>query len=631
MSNLPAIRKSGEVLTRAAKQYGDDAANVLDAEMIGLLPGQVNQRALNPSPGTLFTGPGERPSTGMTNIKPSVVEKGTAKAPGTVAPPAGTVYGKGQGAEGEWGSTLQTAIDPKKLGGLFNEATQTVPGSMGNSRTIKIAKLNSAVEDAYKSGELQPPPNTIIENGQVFETRKGKGGETIKKSLPRAEATRRLMSSKVVAGTLAGGALATAGLLKDSKPTAEAEGPKDAASELDSLKPPADSRSPEDQIVKEAGMLFDNEKQGKNRIGAGVAGANEFRVLAGLMDRYPSMEQVRKATQERGEQLLQGLTPEQRGYYEKQLEAVRTQAAETEDRIMKLRQATLDDQAKKNAYLALGEVLESIGNNVTRLFAANYGLRKGVDLSGIRFDRYDWAAAQARYDKYFERSLDGLDKQLETNLKSSTEAQKELIQTQSKEEERMLNMGMRDLDRAARMGGQEQALGATTARAKAELIARGLMHEDRMAADEADRETKATIAANKPDMQAQKEAAERAKRFADVLAAESIIINRLPKKDGKVDFSKIDEVLPGMTETATASGINIQAELDAIRDPGFLYGKKDKIPVDKAEKAVSEALRKAFERREQELQAIKGTAITSSAPAAAASEVYVDDLDEWLD
>lgn len=61
-----------------------------------------------------------------------------------------------------------------------------------------------------------------------------------------------------------------------------------------------------------------------------------------------------------------------------------------------------DEKERRQMVLAFGKILDSIGQNLVKIGAANYGLKRGVDMSGVTFDKGNWdesfQAAQETFD-----------------------------------------------------------------------------------------------------------------------------------------------------------------------------------------------------------------------------------------
>lgn len=348
---------------------------------------------------------------------------------------------------------------------------QMLSGQKAKPLLTEAGKVDEDIQNLYKQGQLRLPRGTSIENGVVVDT-----ANKQTRILRGDEAKNRLLNAKVLAGA---GVVAAGGVAGATMQETEAPLKKTSTTveQVEEVKPPADAPSAKDQQVKE---IYQRREADKNRTqyNAGVSGARVFRGIAGLGDQaLPSQieESLTRATQ-----LEQGLSEEDKKRYQDLLDATRNQTQDMMDRLETVRKSVLDDQAKQDTYLAVGEALELLGHNITRLFAANYGMRKGVDMSGLRFDRYDWSAAQQRYDKRFESALSKVDAQLQATTKAGREAEAAVVKAQTEAEKRLSISAEKERERATSLLRDYQAQQSAERRTAAQLQQQDIQHQEKM-------------------------------------------------------------------------------------------------------------------------------------------------------
>lgn len=256
--------------------------------------------------------------------------------------------------------------------------------------------------------------------------------------------------------------------------------------ELEQIGPPKGTPSPLDQDAEEIKQLA--LQAGAKPTGAGV-GSSETKIRSSLgIPRYVNASKADRLDR-MAELMGQGLTAEQKEFYSNQLNNIRTQREELFSRIEASKKLQLEEKDRNDLIMGLAQGLEMIGHGFTRLFAANYGMKKGVDMSGLRFDKFDWESAQKRYDSRFNRIMDALDEKQKSIVESSAKTEQELILQQAKQEERMQDTAMKLSERADRLRieDQRQAIDVAKAEQQTELqrTRLALMAENQKAAQAA--------------------------------------------------------------------------------------------------------------------------------------------------
>jgi hypothetical protein len=285
---------------------------------------------------------------------------------------------------------------------------------------------------------------------------------------------------------------------------------------------------------------------------------------------------------ERAALLEQGLNPTQQQIYKDQLASVQTQAAEMQSRLEEIRNATLEDQSKKDMMLAVGEGLEMLGHNLTRLFAANYGLRKGVDMSGIRFDRYDWATAQSRYDKRFERALGAIDKQMEANVEALKEKTQGITKAQEKETEGMQKSAAELRSQAFQLEKQFQQQEFDAARTNTQMRVQDIQHQERMALEleriAAMRDRAELAAEARAAGKMDKAKALEQKNYDDAINTISRTIDEVvPIDEEFITDKEYQEVVKRLGQKTMAADVPLETIAPGIRQEGFFPWAQGKI------------------------------------------------------
>lgn len=212
---------------------------------------------------------------------------------------------------------------------------------------------------------------------------------------------------------------------------------------------------PLDQQIEEIKQMA--LQAGAKPTGAGV-GSGEAKIRAtGNIRRYSNATQIKEADTMAGI-LAKGLNAEQKQFYLTQLNNIRTQRDELFAKIEETKDLKIEEHERRELVLGLAQGLEMIGHGFTRLFAANYGMKKGVDMSGLKFDKFDWEATQARYDKRFTRIMEQLDKKQESIVTAASESEKGVLETMQKEEAGRMKLASEMQARADRLRLADQRM-----------------------------------------------------------------------------------------------------------------------------------------------------------------------------
>lgn len=146
--------------------------------------------------------------------------------------------------------------------------------------------------------------------------------------------------------------------------------------------------------------------------------------------------------------------PEARQFYMDRLGELATQRESLTQAIQESIASAEGEREKKQLWLIAGQALENLAHSMVRLAAANYGLRTGIDMSGLKFDKTDWQAQQDAVDKNFRARLTQLQETAAEQEKSFRTAEKEAgLQYRTQVEE-----GQKAERENARMLWQQQKL-----------------------------------------------------------------------------------------------------------------------------------------------------------------------------
>jgi hypothetical protein len=93
------------------------------------------------------------------------------------------------------------------------------------------------------------------------------------------------------------------------------------------------------------------------------------------------------------------------------------------------------EKERRDMAIAFGKILETLGHGLIKIGAANYGLKKGVDMSGLKFDKNDWDASFQLSQRSYEARLGSLQEMLAEKEKSLRGLEEEAGQLKRQEEE----------------------------------------------------------------------------------------------------------------------------------------------------------------------------------------------------
>lgn len=308
-------------------------------------------------------------------------------------------------------------------------------------------RFNPKVEALFKDNKLLFPEGIAFRNDGLYDMTGEKP-----RQLTLEEAKESLRKTKVYSiSNEPPAAAATAAATMPQPPTAA---PISVSEEqIEALKAPADAPAANDQLAAAAYNMRSGDKR-RAVYNPGVSGAAALRGIAGLDAEATKPSQMQQALDRAG-QLLNGLSEKDKEFYQTLLDKTAMDTQDMMSELDRVRQSILDDRAKQDTYLAVGEALALLGHNITRLFAANYGLRKGVDMSGLRFDKYDWSAAQQRYDKRFENAISRIDEQLKTAIQAGETSKTSIIKAMGEKEKATIKAGESELARATALLREE--------------------------------------------------------------------------------------------------------------------------------------------------------------------------------
>lgn len=141
----------------------------------------------------------------------------------------------------------------------------------------------------------------------------------------------------------------------------------------------------------------------------------------------PNIENTTRGINRLGDpQLIEAIKePSARQFYTDRLNQLQQQRDMLNTSIKEAIANAEGDREKKQLWLIAGKALEGLAQSMVQLAAANYGLRTGIDMSGLKFDRTDWQAQQEAVDKNFRARLAQLQETAAEQEKSLRSAEKE--------------------------------------------------------------------------------------------------------------------------------------------------------------------------------------------------------------
>jgi hypothetical protein len=340
---------------------------------------------------------------------------------------------------------------------------------------------------------------------------------------------------------------------------------------LDSFEPPKEAPSVETQLVNENINIA--KQQGVPRSNGGLGPREpQFRAII-KAPHYPNREQANTLLKN-AEILKKGLTGDQLEYYNTQLEATRMQTEELFTRLQQSKDLQLEKKERIDLALSIAQAVEHLGHSFTRLFAANYGLKKGVDLSGLKFDKYDWATTQSRYDKRFDRIIDSIDKKQAQALTAGKEQITALQESKEKTESEMREEALAKEKMATTLTAADSAAASRQAIAQARLDDAALDRESRERMKAAELASKAMLQSVSMKQKAARSAAEKSAADADAkLAVYDYIKAQLPQ-EGDVDPDDLSYIIKTVRTSAAKAGVDLAplAEINEENQGWWMFG-----------------------------------------------------------
>lgn len=104
------------------------------------------------------------------------------------------------------------------------------------------------------------------------------------------------------------------------------------------------------------------------------------------------------------------------------------EAKEWEDKIAEIRQRAKN----KASEIESAELAEKLGHALSKMFAAMYGLRKGIDMSGVKFDKTDW-------DRRMNTAMSFIDEELSAAKAGRAAAEKAAGEERTQERQALLD------------------------------------------------------------------------------------------------------------------------------------------------------------------------------------------------
>lgn len=135
--------------------------------------------------------------------------------------------------------------------------------------------------------------------------------------------------------------------------------------------------------------------------------------------------------------MIANLSEANRQFYQERLEKIQGQRDALQETIKESMASARTEKDKESLVLGIAKALETLGHSMIQLGAANYGLRTGVDLSGLKFDKMDWTARQNAIDKNLRnriKSITDMAIEQEKSFRSSEEEASRLFREQEKQE-----------------------------------------------------------------------------------------------------------------------------------------------------------------------------------------------------
>lgn len=126
-----------------------------------------------------------------------------------------------------------------------------------------------------------------------------------------------------------------------------------------------------------------------------------------------------------GEQALQRLnkagagllSQEDREWYQDRVERTESNFQEVIKKLNHMARYEMDTRERQEFRTEMAEAASIIAGSLVQLAAANYGLKKGVDLSNVRFEKVDFSRTYERLNRRFDQSMQRLDAIYEMQFK----------------------------------------------------------------------------------------------------------------------------------------------------------------------------------------------------------------------
>lgn len=132
--------------------------------------------------------------------------------------------------------------------------------------------------------------------------------------------------------------------------------------------------------------------------------------------------------------------------------ALKQQAQDSLDRIIQWRES-------EGAQLRKEETIERVSHALAQLGASIYGMKHGVDTSGIKFERTDWDSRRKELDGLMQTRTDALARSEDRTFRTEEAGKERTFRTTERQGEQEFRSGETAQDRAFRTGEREAEQG----------------------------------------------------------------------------------------------------------------------------------------------------------------------------
>lgn len=287
---------------------------------------------------------------------------------------------------------------------MLDEQTPDVPESIGREPSVTVNEDELAVAPAMSADAdvSAAPGGTNVRAMESADSRSRKAGKG-------SIATALLGGGSLAAGVAMKGAEGETPTTPDELLTAQEEGRQQAKKEM------VDEQA--EDIAKSVKAKLDGyvpPSLAIQTLPRNIASGGPQAVL----ETAPEYSQAVESIEEEGKRFA--TTPEGKTYAEQLGDQDKTILAEWNNRKKELKELYKETKER----IGWAQAAELLGSALVQLGAGLYGLRTGVDMTGMKFNFNDW-------NKNYERALDEHRLEL-SNLEDETKAKRDIVETERK-------------------------------------------------------------------------------------------------------------------------------------------------------------------------------------------------------